>query len=67
MKTIDLFLLHRADWLAEPADVAGAFRELKQSGEVRFFGVSNFRPTRVAAEQSALPICRCRPFRRTYC
>ena len=56
VETIDLFLLHRADWLADPADVAGAFTKLKQSGKVRFFGVSNFRPTHVTAIQSACPM-----------
>ncbi|MGB7749328.1 MAG: aldo/keto reductase [Verrucomicrobiia bacterium] len=56
VETIDLFLLHRADWLADPADVAGAFTKLQQSGKVRFFGVSNFRPTHVTAIQSACPM-----------
>jgi predicted oxidoreductase len=56
VETIDLFLLHRADWLADPADVAGAFTKLKQSGKVRFFGVSNFRPAHVSAIQSACPM-----------
>jgi len=55
VETIDLFLLHRADWLADPAEIAGSFTKLKQSGKVRFFGVSNFRPTHVSAIQSACP------------
>jgi predicted oxidoreductase len=54
--TIDVFLLHRADWLVDPADVAGAFTKLKQSGKVRFFGVSNFRPSLVSALQAACPM-----------
>jgi predicted oxidoreductase len=56
VETIDMFLLHRADWLVDPADVAGAFAKLKQSGKVRFFGVSNFRPTHVSALQAACPM-----------
>jgi predicted oxidoreductase len=56
VETIDLFLLHRADWLVNPAEVAGAFTKLKQSGKARFFGVSNFRPTHVSAIQSACPM-----------
>jgi predicted oxidoreductase len=56
VETIDLFLLHRADWLVDPADVAGAFAKLKQSGKARFFGVSNFRPTLVGALQAACPM-----------
>jgi predicted oxidoreductase len=51
-----LFLLHRADWLVDPAAVAGAFAKLKQSGKARFFGVSNFRPTLVSALQAACPM-----------
>jgi predicted oxidoreductase len=54
--TIDLLLLHRADWLVDPEEVAGAFAKLKQSGKVRFFGVSNFRPSLVSALQSACPM-----------
>ena len=56
VEAVDLFLLHRADWLVDPADVAGAFAKLKQSGKVRFFGVSNFRPTHVSALQAACPM-----------
>ncbi len=51
-----LFLLHRADWLVDPADVAAAFGRLKQSGKVRFFGVSNCRPSLVGALQAACPM-----------
>jgi predicted oxidoreductase len=54
--TIDLLLLHRADWLVDPEELAGAFAKLKQSGKVRFFGVSNFRPSLVSALQSACPM-----------
>jgi predicted oxidoreductase len=56
IETIDLFLLHRADWLIDPADVASAFSNLKQSGKARFFGVSNFRPSLVSALQAACPM-----------
>lgn len=56
IETIDVLLLHRADWLVDPADVAGAFIKLKRSGKVRFFGVSNFRPSLVMALQAACPM-----------
>jgi predicted oxidoreductase len=36
--------------------VSGAFTKLKQSGKVRFFGVSNFRPSLVSALQTACPM-----------
>jgi predicted oxidoreductase len=56
VETVDLFLLHRADWLVDPADVAAAFGKLKQSGKVRHFGVSNCRPSLVSALQAACPM-----------
>ena len=52
--TIDLYQLHRPDWLADWEEVAAAFSKLKSSGKVREFGVSNFRPSQVVALQSAL-------------
>ena len=54
--SLQLFLLHRADWLVDPADMAEAFAKLKQSGKVRFFGVSNCRPSLVSALQGACPM-----------
>ncbi len=41
---IDLLLLHRPAPFFEPTEVAKAFSELKDSGKVRYFGVSNFSP-----------------------
>jgi predicted oxidoreductase len=38
---LDVLLLHRPDPLVEPEEVARAFDELKNSGKVRWFGVSN--------------------------
>jgi len=38
---LDILLLHVCDALVEPEEVAKAFDELKQSGKVRYFGVSN--------------------------
>ena len=51
--TIDLYQLHRPDYLANPEEIASAFAQLKQAGKVRYFGVSNFRPTLVTALQVA--------------
>ena len=53
IETIDLYQLHRPDFLADPDEVAAAFSLLRQSGKVRYFGVSNFRPSLVTALQSA--------------
>jgi predicted oxidoreductase len=41
---IDVLLLHRPDALMEPQEVAKAFSNLKESGKVRHFGVSNQNP-----------------------
>ncbi len=56
IETIDIYQLHRPDYLADPQEVAGAFTKLKQSGKVRHFGVSNFRPTLLTALQRACPM-----------
>jgi len=56
VETIDIYQLHRPDYLMDPDEVAGAFSELKRSGKVREFGVSNFRPSQVAALQRACPM-----------
>ena len=45
---IDLLLIHRPDPLMEVGAVARAFSELKDSGKVHYFGVSNFSPTQFA-------------------
>jgi predicted oxidoreductase len=56
IETIDLYQLHRPDYLMDPDEVAGAFSELKRAGKVREFGVSNFRPSQVTALQKACPM-----------
>lgn len=48
---LDLFLLHRPDFLFYPEDVAGTFELLEEAGMVRNFGVSNFRPSQVSMLQ----------------
>lgn len=56
IETIDLYLLHRPDFLANPEEVADAFTRLQAAGKVRFFGVSNCRPTLLTALQCACPM-----------
>jgi len=51
---LDLFLLHRPDYLFNASEVAETFKQLKQSGKVKHFGVSNFTPSQVSLLQSAL-------------
>ncbi len=50
--TIDVYLLHRPDFLMNPDEVAGAFDRLHTAGKVRHFGVSNFTPSQTALLQS---------------
>jgi len=56
VETIDLYMLHRPDYLADTEEIAKAFTQLKSSGKVRYFGVSNFRPTLVTALQVTCPM-----------
>lgn len=42
---LDVLLIHRPDPLLDADQVAAAFTELKQSGKVQHFGVSNFSPS----------------------
>ncbi|MBZ0256911.1 aldo/keto reductase [bacterium] len=42
---IDVLLIHRPDPLMNADEVAGAFTQLRESGKVRYFGVSNFVPS----------------------
>ncbi len=53
VETIDLYQLHRPDWLMDPTEVAVAFAKLNQAGKVREFGVSNFRPSQVTLLKQA--------------
>lgn len=56
IETIDLYQLHRPDWLMDPETVAKAFDVLRSSGKVREFGVSNFSPSQLSALQRACPM-----------
>lgn len=56
IEVIDLYLLHRPDFLGDPAEVATAFGKLKQAGKAREFGVSNFRPSQWLMLQQACPM-----------
>jgi predicted oxidoreductase len=55
---LDLLLLHRPDYLADPAELTEAFHQLHRSGKVRAFGVSNFRPSLVAllVKRTSMPL-----------
>jgi len=53
--TIDIYILHRPDVLMNPPEVAAAFDELTKAGKIRFPGVSNFKPSQLAALNAHLP------------
>lgn len=44
---LDVLLLHRPDALADPEEVAEAFAQLRRTGKVRYFGVSNHNPYQI--------------------
>jgi predicted oxidoreductase len=56
VEMIDLYQLHRPDFIGDPHEVADAFGKLKKAGKVQEFGVSNFRPSQVTAFQEACPL-----------
>jgi len=52
---IDLLLIHRPDPLMNASETARAIIDLKQSGKVRYFGVSNFLPSDFDLLQQYVP------------
>lgn len=52
---LDLLLLHRPDYLCNPEEVSETLQELRDSGKVINFGVSNFQPSQVSMLQSYCP------------
>ena len=53
---VDLLMIHRPDFLGDPADIAAAFTHLRAAGKVREFGASNFRPSQLTALQKHCPM-----------
>lgn len=53
---LDILLLHRPDPLVDPVEVAKAFNKLKESGLVKFFGVSNQNRFQIELLQKFLSI-----------
>lgn len=45
---LDILLLHRPDALMDMEEVSEAFTQLKKTGKVRYFGVSNMNPYQIA-------------------
>lgn len=53
---IDILLLHRPDYLMDPAEIAETFESLKTSGKVKHFGVSNFTTSQFDLINSFTPL-----------
>ena len=56
VEKIDLYQIHRPDFLTHPDEVARAFDTLLQAGKVLEFGVSNFKASQLDALQWACPM-----------
>lgn len=56
VEQLDALLVHRPDFLMDADQVAEAFNELKQSGKVKHFGVSNFTTSQFDLLQSRLDV-----------
>lgn len=54
VESLDVLLVHRPDWLMNVDDVADTFAQLKASGKVQHFGVSNFTTHQFNLLQSRL-------------
>lgn len=54
---IDLLLIHRPSPLMNPQEIAKAFEDLKNSGKVLHFGVSNFTSSQYEVLDKFFPLC----------
>ena len=55
VEVIDLYQIHRPDFLGHPAELAAALTKLREAGKIREVGVSNYTPSQVRALQAHLP------------
>lgn len=53
---LDLFLIHRPDYLMDPHEIAEAVTLLKSTGKVKHFGVSNFTTSQFELLNSFTPL-----------
>jgi predicted oxidoreductase len=52
---IDLYQIHRPDWLAHPAETAAELVRLRETGKIRQVGVSNYGAAQFESLQRHLP------------
>lgn len=55
VETVELYQIHRRDFLSHPRDVAAALIAMVETGKVSHIGVSNYSPAEVEALQAFLP------------
>lgn len=53
---LDVLLIHRPDFIMNPAEIAEAFTQLEKEGKVKHFGVSNFTPSQFELLHSYIPL-----------
>ncbi|MBV71047.1 MAG: aldo/keto reductase [Myxococcales bacterium] len=53
--SIDLYQIHRPDFLGHPEAVAAVLTELREEGKIKEVGVSNYTPSQFRALQAWLP------------
>ncbi|MEL6251137.1 MAG: aldo/keto reductase [Bacteroidota bacterium] len=53
---LDLYLIHRPDYLMDPEEIAEAVESLKKAGKIKHFGVSNFSPSQFDLLNSYTPL-----------
>ena len=56
LESLDLFLIHRPDYLMAAHEIAEAFESLKKSGKVKAVGVSNFTTAQFELLNSYVPL-----------
>lgn len=56
VERVDLYQIHRRDFLTHPQEVARALARMAESGKIRAVGVSNYSPAEVDALQAFLPL-----------
>lgn len=55
LERLDVFLVHQPDPLMQLDEVAESFAQLKDTGKVRYFGLSNFLPRQMELLTQAIP------------
>ena len=54
IETIDLYQIHRPDFLGHPAEIASVLTKLREAGKIREVGVSNYTPSQFSVLQAYL-------------